>query len=82
MTLYTDGLIIRRDRNILDDVVTGQFDAAEAAFDQAMFENPTNAARRSPLYSHMSEQQKVRIEEELDAAGTYAGMGAFYNIKR
>lgn len=46
MTLYTDGLIIRRDRNILDDVVTGQFDAAEAAFDQAMFENPTNAARR------------------------------------
>lgn len=46
MTLFTEGLIIRRDRNILDDVVTGQFDAAEAAFDQAMFENPTSAARR------------------------------------
>jgi len=46
MTLFTEGLIVRRDRNILDDVVTGQFDAAEAAFDQAMFENPTNAARR------------------------------------
>jgi len=46
MTLFTDGLIIRKDRNILDDVVTGQFDAAEAAFDQAMFENPTSAARR------------------------------------
>jgi hypothetical protein len=46
MTLFTDGLIIRKDRNILDDVVTGQFDAAEAAFDQAMFENPTNAVRR------------------------------------
>lgn len=46
MTLFTDGLIIRKDRNILDDVVTGQFDAAEASFDQAMFENPTSAARR------------------------------------
>lgn len=46
MTLFTDGLVIRRDRNLLDDVVTGQFDAAEAAFDQAMFENPTSAARR------------------------------------
>lgn len=46
MTLFTDGLIIRKDRNILDDVVTGQFDAAEAAFDQAMFDNPTNAVRR------------------------------------
>lgn len=46
MTLFTDGLVIRKDRNILDDVVTGQFDAAEAAFDQAMFENPTSAVRR------------------------------------
>lgn len=46
MTLFTDGLIVRKDRNILDDVVTGQFDAAEAAFDQAMFENPTSAVRR------------------------------------
>ncbi len=46
MTLFTEGLVVRRDRNLLDDVVTGQFDAAEAAFDQAMFENPTNAARR------------------------------------
>ena len=46
MTLFTDGLIIRKDRNILDDVATGQFDAAEAAFDQAMFENPTSAVRR------------------------------------
>ncbi|MEG1750557.1 MAG: phosphopyruvate hydratase [Raoultibacter sp.] len=26
--------------------------------------------------------QLIRIEEELDAAGTYAGMGAFYNIAR
>jgi hypothetical protein len=46
MTLFTDGLVIRRDRNLLDDVVTGQFDAAEASFDQAMFENPTSAVRR------------------------------------
>jgi hypothetical protein len=46
MTLFTDGLVVRRDRNLLDDVVTGQFDAAEASFDQAMFENPTSAARR------------------------------------
>lgn len=46
MTLFTDGLITRPGRNLLDDVVTGQFDAAEAAFNQAMFENPTNAARR------------------------------------
>ena len=26
--------------------------------------------------------QLLRIEEELDAAGEYAGAGAFYNIKR
>ncbi len=26
--------------------------------------------------------QLIRIEEELDAAGAYAGMGAFYNINR
>lgn len=46
MTIYTDGLIVRRDRNLLDDVVTGQFDAAVAAFEQAWFENPTTAIRR------------------------------------
>jgi hypothetical protein len=46
MTLFTEGLVIRRDRNLLDDVVTGQFDAAEASFDQALFENPTSAVRR------------------------------------
>ena len=46
MTLFTDGLIVRPGRNMLDDVVTGQFDAAEAAFDQAMFDNPTSASRR------------------------------------
>lgn len=46
MTLFTDGLVIRSDRNLLDDVVTGQFDAAEAAFDQALFENPTSALNR------------------------------------
>jgi hypothetical protein len=59
MTLFTDGLIIRKDRNILDDVVTGQFDAAEAAFDQAMFENPTNAARR---IGELNEAQDGQIE--------------------
>jgi len=46
MALFTDGNIIDRNYNPLDDIVTGQFDAAEAAFDQAMFENPTSAARR------------------------------------
>lgn len=46
MTIWTDGLITRPGRNILDDVVTGQFDAAEAAFDQAWFDNPTTSARR------------------------------------
>lgn len=46
MTLYTEGLIARPGRNVLDDVVTGQFDAAEAAFDQAWFENPVSATRR------------------------------------
>lgn len=46
MTIYTDGLIVRRDRNLLDDVASSQFEAAEAAFDQAFFENPTTAARR------------------------------------
>lgn len=59
MTLFTDGLIIRKDRNILDDVVTGQFDAAEAAFDQAMFENPTSAARR---IGELNEAERGAVE--------------------
>ncbi len=59
MTLFTDGLIIRKDRNILDDVVTGQFDAAEAAFDQAMFENPTSAARR---IGELNRAEQGRVE--------------------
>lgn len=59
MTLFTDGLIIRKDRNILDDVVTGQFDAAEAAFDQAMFENPTSAARR---IGELNEAERGTVE--------------------
>lgn len=46
MTLFTDGLVVNRDRNILDDVASGQFDAAEAAAGQAFFENPTVAAHR------------------------------------
>ncbi len=48
MPIYTDGLIINPGQNPLDSVVTGQFDAAEAAFDQAMFEIrclPRNAFR-------------------------------------
>lgn len=59
MTLFTDGLIIRRDRNLLDDVVTGQFDAAEASFDQAMFENPTIAARR---IGELNRAEQGRVE--------------------
>lgn len=59
MTLFTDGLIIRKDRNILDDVVTGQVDAAEAAFDQAMFENPTSAARR---IGELNEAERGTVE--------------------
>lgn len=59
MTLFTDGLIIRKDRNILDDVVTGQFDAAEASFDQAMFENPTSAVRR---IGEMNRAEDGRVE--------------------
>lgn len=47
MTLYTDGLIIRRDRNILDDVVTGQFDAAEAAAVESFVRSPVSSAFRT-----------------------------------
>lgn len=51
MTIYTDGLIVRPERNVLDDVVTGQLDAAQAAFGQAWFENPTSAIRRINEYN-------------------------------
>lgn len=60
MTLFTDGLIVRRDRNLLDDVVTGQFDAAQASFDQAMFENPTTAARRISELADAERGQVIR----------------------
>lgn len=46
MALFTDGNIIDRNYNPLDDIVTGQFDAAEAAWDQQAFDNPVNALRR------------------------------------
>ncbi|SNS15736.1 hypothetical protein [Pseudomonas segetis] len=58
MTIYTDGLIVDRQRNLLDDVVSGQGDTAEAAFDQALFENPTMALRRS---SELDQAEKGRV---------------------
>lgn len=59
MTLFTDGLIIRRDRNLLDDVVTGQFDAAEAAWDQQIFENPITATMR---IGELNRAEQGRVE--------------------
>ncbi|MEC7472454.1 MAG: hypothetical protein VX946_03720 [Pseudomonadota bacterium] len=46
MTIYTDGLIARPGRNVLDDVVTGQLDAAKAAWENEMFLGPAGSARR------------------------------------
>lgn len=46
MTIYTDGLIVRPGRNVLDDVVTGQLDAAKAAWENEMFLGPAGSARR------------------------------------
>ncbi|WP_434456501.1 hypothetical protein JQR85_13510 [Stutzerimonas urumqiensis] len=60
MTLFTDGLIVRRDRNLLDDVATGQLDAAEAAFDQAWFENPTTAVRRISELNEAEQGEVIR----------------------
>ena len=60
MTLFTDGLIVRRDRNLLDDVVTGQLDAAQASFDQALFENPTTAARRISELADAEQGEVIR----------------------
>lgn len=60
MPIYTDGLIVRRDRNLLDDVVTGQGDAAEAAFDQAWFENPLSSVRRIQELGEASQGAVIR----------------------
>lgn len=60
MTLFTEGLVVRRDRNLLDDVVTGQFDAAEAAWDQQAFENPVAAARRLAQLDEAEQGRVVR----------------------
>lgn len=60
MTLFTDGLIVRRDRNLLDDVVTGQFDAAEAAWDQQAFDNPVMAARRISELADAEQGEVIR----------------------
>lgn len=67
MTLFTDGLIVRRDRNLLDDVVTGQFDAAEAAWDQQVFDNPVMAGRR------ISELNEAEAGEVIRPAMTARG---------
>lgn len=82
MTLYTDGLITRPGRNPLDDVVTGQLEAAGAAFEQAWFENPTSALSRinelsrqeqgpviSPAYpAYGIEEQRAEPETPLLSA--------------
>jgi len=60
MTLFTEGLVVRRDRNLLDDVVTDQFDAAEAAWDQQAFENPVAAARRLAQLDEAEQGRVVR----------------------
>lgn len=65
MTIYTEGLIVNPTRNLLDDVVTGQLDAAEAAFDQTLFENPTNAVRR---INELTEAQEGRITQQAHPA--------------
>jgi len=60
MTIWTDGLIKRPDRNILDDVVTGQFDAAEASLDDAWFNNPLTSARRINVLSRAEQGPIIR----------------------
>lgn len=47
MTLYTEGLIVRPGRNLLDDVVTGQFDAAAAAGEESLVRTPVASIMRS-----------------------------------
>lgn len=46
MTIFTDGLVQIPRRNLLDDVVTGQWDAAKTSAEYAWFHNPTTAIRR------------------------------------
>ncbi|SFQ45782.1 hypothetical protein SAMN05216229_1239 [Geopseudomonas sagittaria] len=60
MPIITEGLIVRRDRNLLDDVVTGQADAAEAAFDQSWFENPLSAVNRIQELGAAAEGEVIR----------------------
>jgi hypothetical protein len=68
MTLFTEGLVVRRDRNLLDDVVTGQFDAAEAAWDQQAFDNPVAAARR---LAQLDEAEQGRVARPAMTARGY-----------
>lgn len=60
MTIYTDGLVTRPDRNLLDDVASGTWEAAGAAFQQAWFENPTTALRRM---GELNEAEQGRITQ-------------------
>lgn len=46
MPIYTDGLVIRRNQDLVGGATTGQLDAAEAAFDQAWFESQFSAGQR------------------------------------
>lgn len=64
MTIFTDGLVINRGRNLLDDVASGQLDAAEASFDQAMFENPTTALRRSNELDQAENGRIIQNEQQ------------------
>mgnify|MGYP001773191741 CR=1 FL=1 len=60
MTLYLDGNIVDPDYDLLRDSVTGQFDAAEAAWDQQAFDNPVMAARRISELADAEQGEVIR----------------------
>ncbi len=58
MTIFTDGPIVRRSRNLLEEATTGQWDAAKAAAEEGWIRSPTSSSRRSAEL-HRQEQGEV-----------------------
>lgn len=59
MTIFTDGPIVRRSRNLLDEVTTGQFGAARAAAQEGWIRSPTSSGRRN---AEIVEQERGKFE--------------------
>ncbi|WP_417329168.1 hypothetical protein [Halomonas cupida] len=61
MTIFTDGPIVRRGKNLLEDATTGQWEAAKAAAEEGWVRSPTSSSRRT---AELVRQENGELERQ------------------